>query len=309
MNLPRKLMRSFSNILSRKKSKESLNMFANSFGESKNVCCGLVKIVKREEDWQPPIQTPVPLISVNVNASVVHAVAQVEVTQVYVNKEEQPIEAIYYFPVNPDGAVTHFQAELEGRTIKGTIKPQEEAKEDYEKAIENQTTAFLGEETKADIFKLRVGFLKPGSEVKVIIGYTTEVKTEPGSNAIRFYIPTTIAPRYVSPTETDDKAKDIKAMKFSPSSPAPLSLKVAVSLQGKIKSIECPTHKVKVDNKGPIKENPAWEKAFVELVGESTDMDRDFVLNILPEEVHKPRLYSEVNTLVIPIVIICTYIM
>ena len=96
-------------------------MFANQFGEHKNVCCGLVKVIKKEHEWESPNKYPIPLISVNVNASVVHAVAQVEVTQVYVNKEEQPIEAIYYFPVNPDGAVTHFQAELEGRIIKVCI--------------------------------------------------------------------------------------------------------------------------------------------------------------------------------------------
>lgn len=173
------------------------------------------------------------------------------------------------------------------------MKAHEEAKEAYDKAVESQTTAFLGEETKADIFKVRVGFLKPGAQAKVIIGYVTEVKNEPGSNAIRFYIPTTIAPRYVSPSETDDKAQDIKTMKFSPTTPAPLTLKVAISLQGKIKSIECPTHKVKVEKTGPIPEKPTWEKATVELSTETSDMDRDFVLNIVPEEVHKARLYSE----------------
>ncbi len=265
--------------------------------DGQNVYHGLVKIAKREKDnWKPPIN--IALISVNVIASVVHAVAQKEITQVYVNKERQPIEAIYYFPINPDGAVTHFQAEFEGKIIKGIIKPEEEANEIYAKAVESQTTAFLGEETKQDIFKLKVGFLKPGSQVKVVIGYVTEVKNEPGTNAIRFYIPTTIAPRYVPPTETDKGAMDIKAMKFSGESPAPLSIKVAVSLQGKIRSIECPTHQVKVDMKGPIKENPNWTKAFVELAGESTDMDRDFVLNIFPEDVHKPRLYFEVNGLI-----------
>lgn len=34
------------------------------------------------------------------------------------------------------------------------MKPQEEAKADYDKAVENKTMAFLGEETKADIFKV-----------------------------------------------------------------------------------------------------------------------------------------------------------
>lgn len=96
-------------------------MFANKFGEHENVYCGLVTIIAPSEQWLPPTKIPIPLISVDVNASVVHAVAQVEVTQVYVNKEDKPIEAIYYFPTNPDGAVTHFQAELEGQIIKVTV--------------------------------------------------------------------------------------------------------------------------------------------------------------------------------------------
>ncbi|CAL8097329.1 unnamed protein product [Orchesella dallaii] len=268
-------------------------MFANMFGNENNVCCGLVRLIPKESEWEAPTKFPIPLISVDVNASIVHAVAQVEVTQVYVNKEEKPIEAIYYFPVNPDGAVSHFQAELEGRVIKGTVKAHEEAKEEYQKAVENKTTACLGEETKADIFKVRVGFLKPGSQVKVTIGYVTEVKNEPGTNAIRFYIPTTVAPRYVSPSEKDDKAEDIRKMKFSDTSPAPLTLKVAVSLQDDIKSIESPTHSIKVEKQGPIPGKQTWQKALVQLSGTTTDMDRDFVLNILPEQIHKPRLYSE----------------
>lgn len=89
-------------------------MSANKFGEHNNICCGLVSVVKEKENRNCPI----PLISVDVSASVIHAVAQVELTQNYVNKEEHPIEAVYYFPVDPEGAVTNFQAELDGRLIK-----------------------------------------------------------------------------------------------------------------------------------------------------------------------------------------------
>lgn len=139
-----------------------------------------------------------------------------------------------------------------------------------------------------------MGFLKPGVQVKIIIEYVTEVKNEPGTSTIRFYVPTTIAPRYVSPAETHDQANDIKNMEFSTTSPAPLSLKVTVSMLGGIKSIQSPTHKVNVQKSTPIPENDGWHKAIVELSGETTDMDRDFVLNIEPEEKHKPRLFSEV---------------
>jgi len=92
-------------------------MFGNQFGRHLNVECGLVCILPKEE-WETERTAPVPLTSVSLLASVVHAVGQIELTQIYVNKEKQPIEAIYYFPVDPSGAVTHFHAELEGRTIK-----------------------------------------------------------------------------------------------------------------------------------------------------------------------------------------------
>lgn len=92
-------------------------MFANNFGKQKNICCGLVSVVEGVQHGHYPI----PLTSVHVNASVIHAVAQVEITQNYVNEEEKPIEAIYYFPVDPDGAVTNFTAELDGRLIKVNV--------------------------------------------------------------------------------------------------------------------------------------------------------------------------------------------
>ncbi|KAG4070433.1 hypothetical protein HA402_005665 [Bradysia odoriphaga] len=265
-------------------------MFTNSFGEYKNISCGLVSMV----DAAHPEVYPIPLLSVYVTALVLHAVAQVEITQNYVNKEEQPIEAIYYFPIDPDGAVTNFRVELDDRMIKGVVKPREEAQEAYDNAVANRTTAFLGEETKADMFKLRVGSLRPGARVKVTIEYVTEVKNEPGTNNIRFYIPTTIAPRYISAEATDSQAMDIRNMTFSPSSPAPLSMRVEVSVQGGIKSVVSPTHTVTVlKSEATTFENDDWQKATVELTGQTTDMDRDFVIIIEPQEKHKPRLYSE----------------
>lgn len=59
-----------------------------------------------------------PLQSVSIVASVVHAVAQVEISQTYLNSELNPIEASYIFPLDCNGAVTHFHAELDGKIIK-----------------------------------------------------------------------------------------------------------------------------------------------------------------------------------------------
>lgn len=135
--------------------------------------------------------------------------------------------------------------------------------------------------------------MKPGTQVKIIIHYVTELKNETGTNAIRFHIPATIAPRYVS--EVDDTMKDIHNTAFSSSPPVLLSLEVTVYLQGGIKSIKSPTHSVNVNNSGTIPENELWHKAVVELSAQTTEMDRYFVLTIVPEELYKPRLYSEVK--------------
>lgn len=46
----------------------------------------------------------------------------------------------------------------------------------------------------AYMFKLRVGCLKPSAYVKIIIEYITEVKNEPGTSNIRFYVPNALQP-------------------------------------------------------------------------------------------------------------------
>lgn len=85
----------------------------NRFWNFDNNPCGLIWINDTNHK-----QIPIPLKSVSITASVVHAVAQVEITQVYENSENNPIEASYIFPVDSNGAVTHFQAELDGKVIK-----------------------------------------------------------------------------------------------------------------------------------------------------------------------------------------------
>lgn len=60
----------------------------------------------------------VPLWSVDVVGIVAHAVAEVKVTQVFINSETNPIEAVYYFPLDSNGAVVGFEAEIDGKKIK-----------------------------------------------------------------------------------------------------------------------------------------------------------------------------------------------
>ena len=119
---------------------------------------------------------PVPLTKVHVEARVVNFVSQVEVTQKYVNKEKNPIEAVYFFPVEEEAAVVNFTAELEGRIVKTVVKEKAKAKQDYQEAVRDRRTAFLLEETKPDIFQIQVGHLAPGSGCTITITYLLELR-------------------------------------------------------------------------------------------------------------------------------------
>ena len=53
---------------------------------------------------------------------VVDFTARVEVQQLYTNKERNPIECIYYFPVEESAAVVGFEAEVDGRFIQSKVQ-------------------------------------------------------------------------------------------------------------------------------------------------------------------------------------------
>ena len=61
--------------------------------------------------------------------------------------------------------------------------------------------------------KAKVGNLAAGSGAKIRLTYVTELKVE--GKEIRFYLPTTIAPRYIPPTDKSSTAADLASIKYS----------------------------------------------------------------------------------------------
>ena len=90
-------------------------------------------------------------------------VAEVLVVQEYVNREENAIEVIYFFPIEESAALTKVEAEVEGRKVVGRVKEKEAAREEYRDATSQGYTAVLVEEVKADILEFKVGRLPAGA--------------------------------------------------------------------------------------------------------------------------------------------------
>ena len=177
----------------------------------------------------------VPLIGSSVEATLVDQLTQVDITQEYVNNESEEIEASYLFPLDERAAVCGFEAMIGGKRIVGVAKEKEKAERwfsffflrmksvffffcffisshmlnsslfpqnrEYRAAISRGDGAYLLEEKKADIFKLKVGNIPPGESVKIKITYVAEMKSELTDLKKRFILPTVIAPRYSPPSD------------------------------------------------------------------------------------------------------------
>lgn len=250
---------------------ESINM---------TVCGLLIECSDRE-----PI--PVPLTGVSVEVQIIDLGAKVTIEQRYVNRENQPIEAVYLFPLDEGAGVCQFTAEVDGRIIQGVAKETEEAKTDYEHAIQSGHSAFLVEEKLPDVFKAKIGNLAAGSGAKIRLTYVTELKVEGGE--IRFYLPTTIAPRYVPSTDGSSAAKDLASIKYSQESHYKVDFNITVQMASAIKEIRSPTHKITVSSDATNMPT----RRTLRLDDEVTSMDRDLVVYVQIAEPHQPRIIQE----------------
>ena len=62
---------------------------------------------------------------------------------------------------------------------------------------------------------MEIGYLPPNAQVKIVLEYVTEVVNEKDTDTMRFIIPTTIAPRYISSNDTSSIATKIADLKYT----------------------------------------------------------------------------------------------
>jgi Ca-activated chloride channel family protein len=136
-----------------------------------------------------------PLAHTRVLAQVSGNVARVEVTQFYVNRTADRLEAVYAFPLPPGAAVTDMTFRIGNRVVVSEVKRREEARRAYESAREQGRTAALTEQERPNLFTQSVANVPPGDTVAVMLRYVHEVPYDDGRYL--FHFPTTIGPRYV----------------------------------------------------------------------------------------------------------------
>ncbi|GFR66346.1 poly [ADP-ribose] polymerase [Elysia marginata] len=223
----------------------------------------------------------VKLKGVHIRAKLVDLAGEVVVLQEYYNNSSQPIEAKYVFPLGEAAAVCGFEAFINGKHVVGEVKEKETAHKEYKEAISQGHGAYLMDQDKEtpDVFTVSVGNLPAGACVLIKITYVTELRIE--DEKISFRLPGTVAPwkenqALLQATQTELKSHKTKAMNTS--------VHVAVEMPFDIRTLHCPTHKVKVKQTA--------SKAYVELAGHQ-EFGSGFLLLIGLAEIHVPRMWVE----------------
>lgn len=148
--------------------------------------------------------TAVPLLGVEVRAEVVAGHALATVRQRYRNTEARTIEATYTFPLPTRSIVTGFAMSIGDRRFEGEVKERAAAFQQFDEAVTAGHGAALLEEARPNVFTASVGNLLPGEETLIEIQYVEPLLADEG--AVRWSIPTLVAPRYIAASVTDAAA-------------------------------------------------------------------------------------------------------
>lgn len=208
-----------------------------------------------------------PLKSTRVKADISGFLARVTVVQEFENNLNQPIEAVYTFPLSQNSAVDNMTMKVGERTIRGRIMKRDEARQVYETAkIEGKTASLLDQE-RPNIFTQSIANILPNEKIIIEISYVETLVYEDG--AYQFVFPMTVGPRYIPGSVQD-------AQKISPpiaSTRAGHNISIEVNLDAgvPVEEIRSGSHEIKTLNLSP-------NNAKISLKDEETIPNKDFVL-------------------------------
>lgn len=213
---------------------------------------------------------PMPVLEkVTLKAVLEDLLAQVEVRQVFFNRGHEPIEAVYTFPVPRGAVLLSFTARLGKRELTGRIMAAPEAEDGYEEAVTSGDAAILLQEPSPGLYTVNVGNLLPGEDAELTYRYSQLQYWQSG--ALRFALPTVIAPRYGDPAQAGLEEHQVPEHDFFTVHHAEFRASIRGALQDA--EITCPTHGIVVERHADhavvrFEDNPACT------------MDRDIVLNL-----------------------------
>ncbi len=194
-----------------------------------------------DDDGNPQLAFPLKLT--RVRAAVSGVMAEVEVEQVFENPFDDPIEAVYVFPLSTGAAVNAYEIRIGERTVEGVIRTRAEARRVYEEARDSGRTAGLLEQDQRNVFVQSIANIAPRETISVRFRYVERLSYE-HATGYSFTYPLTITPRYLGPGETPSSRQPPQVEPTV--SGARVDIEVAIDAGMPIRLVESFTHQIAI---------------------------------------------------------------
>lgn len=180
------------------------------------------------------------LAATNADVVIGGPIADVTITQEYINRGRTPIEAQYVFPASTRAAVYHMEMKIGERTITANIKEKNAARATYEKAKQEGKRTSLLEQHRPNVFQMNVANIMPGEKIIITLKYSEFLIPE--EQVYSFVYPTVVGPRYTGAKPSSFAANP----HLSSGLPEPyqVDISVDVNVPVPIKWVKSPTHKI-----------------------------------------------------------------
>lgn len=228
-------------------------------------------------EWTGGVETA---LDTAIGIEITGMVARAEVTQVFINRGTDWAEAVYRFPLPEGAAVDQLRIEVGNRILVGEIQEKQSARRIYQQARDNGQTTTLVEQQRHNQFETRLANIAPGEEIRITIGFLSNVIYRNGQFSFRF--PMTFTPRGGGENQRFQFERTPRPMLTSLSSPDLMQadnyrLDLGVSLQTglKLSRIDSLFHDVDI--------HPTLDGYHIFLNEQSPKTDRIFELTWVPE--------------------------
>jgi Ca-activated chloride channel homolog len=111
----------------------------------------------------------------DVKVTINNGVAVTEVEQVFLNKENRVVEALYTFPVPRGASVANFSMWINGKEMIGEVVEKERARQIYDSYKQQRRDPGLLEQVDYKRFEMRIFPIAAGAEQRVKIAYYQEL--------------------------------------------------------------------------------------------------------------------------------------
>lgn len=221
-----------------------------------------------------PAVDRLPLKDTRVDVAIAGVIADVTVRQIYENRGTRPIHARYVFPASTRAAVYGMTMTVGNVRTVARIREREQASREFEAAKKDGKSASLLEQSRPNVFTMKVANVLPGDTISVELKYTELLV--PTEGVYEFVYPTVVGPRYSEKRASQASPGDeFVTLPYTHQGEPPRSefhLTGVVSTGVPLRELASPSHQVAVRSTTPGRAEVALADS------ERVSGNRDFIL-------------------------------